>query len=83
MLSRDHLNMVSNYFLASETYIPPRTLVKGFHLLCNGEEIFRTDNNYQRLVKIPCDLKADELTLVIDELYPGVEETNVFAFDFK
>ena len=82
-LSRDHLNMVSNYFLESEVYIPPRTLVKGFHLLCNGEEIFRTGNNYQRLVKVPLHRTADELTLVIDELYPGVEETKVFAFDFK
>ena len=78
-LKRPHLNMVSNYRREIELYTPPSTLVKAFHLEADGKEIFRTDNNYQRLVKIPVQVKARKLRLCIDSLRS--ETAKVFAFE--
>lgn len=82
-LSRDHLNMVSNYLLAGETYAPPATLVTAFHVEVDGEEIFRTDENYQRLIVIPCGKKAKNIKLTIDALAENTETAKIFRFDFK
>ena len=82
-LSRDHLNMVSNYTLAGETYAPPATLVTAFHIEADGEEIFRTEENHQRFVVIPWGKKAKQLKLVIDALGENKETAKIFRFDFN
>ena len=81
-LKRDHLNMVSNYFLVPTLYTPPETLVKGFHLEIDGETVFTAENNYQRFVVIPVEKKCAAIKLVIDELHSSCESARVFRFDF-
>ena len=80
-LKRDPLNMVANYTLKGEVFTPPVELVKSFHLEADGREIFRTDNNYQRLVKIPLDAPVRKLKLVIDALRDGCDEARIFDFE--
>ena len=82
-LTRDHLNMVSNYSLKGEVYTPPAQLVKSFHLEADGREIFRTDNNYQRLVKLPLAAPLRKLKLVVDELRAGCDSTRIFDFEVR
>ena len=82
-LTRDHLNMVSNYTLAGETYAPPATLVTAFHIEADGEEIFRTEENHQRFVVIPWGKKAKQIKLVIDALGENTETAKIFRFDFN
>ena len=82
-LKRDHINMVANYPLDGAIYTPPAELVKSYHLIADGKEVFRTDNNYQRLVKIPLPFAARKVKLVIDELRSGVENAKVFNFEIR
>ena len=81
-LSRDHLNMVSNYTLIPAVYTPPATLVKGFHLELDGEVFFENQNNYQRFTVIPVERVCSEIKLVIDALDNTRETAKVFRFDF-
>ena len=73
--------MVANYTLKGEVFTPPVELVKSSHLDADGREIFRTDNNYQRLVKIPLDAPVRKLKLVIDALRDGCDEARIFDFE--
>ncbi len=82
-LKRNHINMVANYPLNGEIYTPPAELVKAYHLIADGKEVFRTDNNYQRLVKIPLPEPAGKVKLVIDDLRKGVESTGIFCFEIR
>ena len=82
-LKRDHLNMVSNYSLKGEVYTPPASLVRGFHLEADGKEVFRTDNNYQRLVKIPLPTSVRRLKLTVDALRDGREDARIFSFEVR
>lgn len=82
-LKRDHLNMVSNYSLKGEVYTPPASLVRGFHLEADGKEVFRTDNNYQRLVKIPLPAPVRRLKLTVDALRDGREDARIFSFEVR
>ena len=80
-LSRNHLNMRSNYRLADQPFAPPVTLVKSYHITANGVEIFRKDNNCQRFNSIAVDLKdVSDITLHIDSTW-GKEEVLLFSFD--
>lgn len=65
-----------------EPYTFPATMVRGFELLADGEVIFRTESNYQRLVKLPVDRKLKALALRPLTTY-GAEKANVFSFDFE
>ncbi|MFA7231210.1 MAG: FAD-dependent oxidoreductase [Victivallaceae bacterium] len=84
-LNRNLLNMISYYPLNMPHYSPPDTLVKSFHLEAENAdgsltELFRTDNNYQRLNKIPVNGQFVRIRLYLDEFYsPGHKK--VFAFD--
>lgn len=80
-LNRPHLNMVSNYWKESETYTPPKTLVKSFHLEGDGKEIYRCAENHQRLVEIPVSCRVSSLRLCIDSLRDEIG--GVFAFDVE
>lgn len=86
-LKRPPWQMVSNYPLDMKPYMPPSTLVQGYHIEVIDEsgqvkEIYRTENNYQRLNQIQVNVKATKVKLVIDKLrdeYPK----KIFAFEVK
>ena len=82
-LSRDHLNMVSNYTLVPALYTPPETLVQGFHVEIDGEVIHTEKENHSRFVVLPCNRKCSSVKLVIDALAPGREAAQLFRFDFR
>ena len=75
-----HLNMIFNRALDTPDYKVDDCLVEAYHIEADGKEIFRETDNYQRLVKIPVDVKAAKLRLVIDKLR-GTGARNVFAFE--
>ena len=75
--------MVANYPLKGEVYTPPVELVKAYHLEADGKEVFRTENNYQRLVKITLPVPARKIKLVIDALRDGCESARVFNFEIR
>lgn len=75
-------NMLANYFLDREEFAPPATLVKAFHIEADGKTILRVVNNYQRFVRLPLEVNASSIKLVIDEIY-GNSQTRVFAFDVQ
>jgi hypothetical protein len=86
-LNRKALNMVCNYPKNISTYSPPASLVKAFHLDIENEngcwqEIYRENNNYQRLVKIPLDQTTGKLRLTIDESH-GNEQIRIFCFEVR
>ena len=80
-LKRPKLNTMANYWLESTVFSPPGTLVSAFELLADGQVICRMDNNHQRLVRIPVDVKARELTLRVLQFAGKQESGGVFAFD--
>ena len=82
-LKRNHLNMVANYPLKGEVYTPPLELVQGYHIEADGKEVYRTDNNYQRLVKIKLDTPAGKVKLVIDSLRENSEDVRLFSFEVR
>lgn len=72
--------MIFNRSLDTPDYKVDDCLVEAYHLEADGVEIFRETDNYQRLVKIPVDVKAAKLRLVIDKLR-GTGKRNIFAFE--
>ncbi len=80
-LSRDHLNMVSNYTLEPVTYTPPATLVQKFHIEIDGELFYSEENNYQRFAVIPVGKECRSVRLVIDKLSEEKTSAKVFRFD--
>ena len=79
-LSRNPHNMRANYRLDDEPFAVPQTLVKSYHITCGGVEIFRKDDNCQRLNVIPVDIETSDVTLHIDSTW-GKEEILLFSFD--
>ena len=64
---------------------PPATLVKTCRLLAETNDgqwtqVAVVDDNAQRLVKLPLDIKTNAVRLVIDETW-GNEDVNIFAWD--
>ena len=62
-------------------YTFPATMTRGFVVLADGEEIFRTQENYQRLVRIPVARKVGRLTLRPLTTW-GSETAHIFSLDF-
>lgn len=62
-------------------YTFPATMTRSFAVLADGEEIFRTDCNYQRLVRIPVERTVRMLTLRPLETW-GSEKAHIFSMDF-
>ena len=63
----------------------PKTLVKKFRLEAqegdgNWRTVFREENNYQRLVRVPLELRAQSLRLVAEETW-GAEGVRLFGFE--
>ena len=73
----DSLNTLGLYYLNREDFTLPPTLVRAFHIEVDGKEVFRTDDNHQRLVNIPFSGKARSVKLVLDDAL----ERKVFAFE--
>ena len=80
--SRDPHNMRAIYFKDDDPFAPPATLVKAYHVTVDGKEVFRTDNNYQRLNRIPLGVCGKKVTLHIDGSW-GNDELKIFAFDIR
>ena len=65
-------------------FVPVRvadTIVKSFAVYADGNEIYRTDNNYLSLVKIPLDINAKEIRIEWIETR-GAEKVHLFSADF-
>lgn len=65
----------------------PATMVKDFSIQAqddagNWHAISNIQNNYQRLVRIPLEVKTKAIRLVINETW-GDEQVKIFAFDVK
>ena len=60
----------------------PSTMVKSFDIICDGEVIYSTDENYLRFVTIPVNKEVNKITLRPRDTY-GDEMAHVFSFDFK
>jgi hypothetical protein len=62
-------------------YTFPATMTRGFVVLADGEEIFRTQENYRRLVRIPVERQVHSLTLRPLTTW-GSETAHIFSLDF-
>ena len=83
-LGRGGRNMKNhNYYLKQDVYEPPATLVKAYHIEADGKEVFRDDDNHQRLVFIPLNVTARTVKLVIDAVRTPDAPTKVFSFDVR
>ncbi|MBQ8388779.1 MAG: FAD-dependent oxidoreductase [Clostridia bacterium] len=72
---------VCNRPLNMESYTFPSTMVRGFELAVDGEVIFKTEDNCQRLVKIPVGRVASTVILRPLTTY-GDSNAHIFSFDF-
>ena len=68
--------------LNMKPYTFPATMVKSFEVLADGKVIFRSDDNCQRLVKIPVEQELKTLTLRPLSTY-GEDMARIFSFDFQ
>ena len=82
-LKRPKLNCVANYWLDGKVFTPPATLVSAFEILADGQPVYHTENNYQRLVKIPVNIAARKLTLRILGFAGQGDTGGVYAFDAR
>jgi len=74
-----HLNLPANYFLNAPGQTPPETLIKSFAIYADGKEIYRTDENHQRLVKINIPFTAKSV-----EFRPlDADSKKLFAFEVR
>ena len=62
-------------------YTFPATMTRGFVVLADGEEIFHTQENYRRLVRIPVERQVHSLTLRPLTTW-GSETAHIFSLDF-
>ena len=87
-LNRNIKNMPASYPLSgNDEFHIPKTLVKEYKIEYQDESdawkiAFKTDNNYQRLVKIPVEIRVKAVKLTVQATH-GVEKANVFAFEVK
>jgi len=72
---------VCNKPVDMQPYTFPATMTKAFEILADGEVVYRTDCNHQRLVRIPLGKAVTTLTLRPLETY-GSECAHIFSFDF-
>jgi len=82
-----HKNMPCYYPKDMDFAAPPKTLVKSFTiqtLVDQGQyvEIIHKVNNYQRLVKIPINIKTKSLRFIPTETW-GEEQVHIFSLTVK
>ncbi len=80
-------NILSNYPLHQPPRTVPHTIVKSFRIEARGEDgswqtIFREENNYQRLVKVPLDATTTAIRFVPESTW-GADSCKLFAFEVK
>lgn len=79
-----HHNMDSNVHLNIEPIVPPKTLVKSFDVTWKTEsgetKAKHVENNYQRLVTVPIEDKATEITFTFNETW-GADDCHVFSVE--
>lgn len=56
------------------------TIVKAFAVYADGREIYRTENNFYSLVKIPLNIRAKELRVEWQATH-GAEEVHLYSVD--
>lgn len=61
---------------------PPPRLVKAFTVKADGKTIFKTENNYQRFVRVPVNRKVSALTLKISKTW-GEKNTGIFGITLR
>ena len=79
--------MVSKFTLDMAQFAPPETLISGFHIEAEDDsgkviEIFRQENNYQRLFRLLLPFTARRVRLRIDTVR-GAGNKRIFSFDLK
>lgn len=79
--------MPARYPMKGNWESTPATLVKAFSLQTqdaagNWQTVAKIDDNYQRLVHLPLNVKTQAIRLVIDETW-GEELVKVFGFDVR
>lgn len=84
-LNRKRLNMVSCYPRDLEPHRVPETLVRAFRIEALGENgewapVARVENNHQRLVRVPLDVRASAVRFVPEATW-GAEGVHLFAWD--
>ena len=72
---------ICNRPLNFKGYTFPKTVTKSFELIADGEIIYSTDCNCQRLVKIKVERRVKELVLRPKETF-GTTKSHIFSFDF-
>ena len=82
-LSRPHLNSRANYFLGDGTFSPPETLVRGFALEADGRIVAEVEDNFQRLVNIPVNVRTRTLKLLVKKIRADRDRCGIFAFDAR
>jgi hypothetical protein len=75
------------YPLHMEPMTVPECMTRAFRIEAEDEngkwtEIFRQDNNYQRLVRVPLNVKTSAVRLVCEKTW-GAEKAHVFAWDVR
>ncbi len=85
-LNRGVKNMLSFYPLQMPTFAVPATMVKAFRIDVEVDGAWttacRTENNYQRLVRVPLAHTATAVRLIPEATW-GSPEVTVFAFEVK
>jgi len=80
-------NLPCKYPLEAEDRSVPAAMIKAFRIEAKNEAgewqaIAREDRNYQRLVRVPVDVRTSAIRFVPEEAW-GAEQAHVFAFDVR
>jgi hypothetical protein len=86
-LNRKIHNMPCNYPLVQNDFHVPESMVKEFKVEIELEDgnwgtLFEMNNNYQRLVKVPVDVKTKAVRFTPLNTW-GAEKVHVFSWDIK
>lgn len=86
-LNRKIHNMPCNYPLVQNDFHVPESMVKEFKVEIELEDgnwgtLFEMNNNYQRLVKVPVDVKTKAVRFTSLNTW-GAEKVHVFSWDIK
>ena len=88
-LNRKNLGMRCFYPRDAELFSVPETIIKSFRIEIEAEGgtgkwqcVFREDNNYQRLVRIPLLAKTKGIRIVPEATW-GTDRAHIFGFDVR
>lgn len=81
------LNAVASYPRHEPQRLVPAAMVKAFRLEARTESgewktVYRTANNYQRLVRVPLNIATPAIRVVPESTW-GAEQVRLFAFDVR